>query len=111
MPFDLECVVVKIYSHFYLLTVRVTKLKQFYDSVNVEYKKVLGYSKTRFLGLLPAADAILRIFDGLKQYFLEDESGPTILKTFSRIRWRKFGCFFFETKYVCLIWTYGSHLQ
>lgn len=42
MPFDVECVVVKIYSHFYLFTVRVVKLKQFCDSVNVEYKKVLA---------------------------------------------------------------------
>lgn len=82
MPFDVEMIVVKIYSHFYLTTVRVTALKGFCDSVNVEYKKVLGYCKTRFLDLLPAVESILRIFDPLKQYFLEDRSSPNSLKTF-----------------------------
>lgn len=82
MPFDVECVVVKIYSHFYLFTVRVTKLKEFCDSVDVEYQKLLGYSKTRFLGLLSAVDAILRIFDGLKEYFLSDSSSPKLLRDF-----------------------------
>lgn len=82
MPFDVECVVVKIYSHFYLFTVRVAKLKEFCDSVDVEYQKLLGYSKTRFLGLLSAVDAILRIFDGLKEYFLNDGSSPILLKNF-----------------------------
>lgn len=82
MPFDVEMIVVKIYSHFYLTTVRVTVLKEFCDSVNVDYKKVLGYCKTRFLDLLPAIESILRIFDALKRYFLEDPSSPNSLKMF-----------------------------
>lgn len=82
MPFDVEMIVVKIYSHFYLTTVRVTALKEFCDSVDVEYKKVIGYCKTRFLDLLPAVESILRIFDALKQYFLEDSSSPNSLKNF-----------------------------
>lgn len=76
MPFDSEMIICKIYSHFYLTTVRVTALKQFCDEVNVEYQKVLGYSKTRFLDLLKAVNSILRIFDALKKYFLEDRSSP-----------------------------------
>lgn len=82
MPFDVEMIVVKIYSHFYLTTVRVANLKQFCDSVDVEYRKLLGYCKTRFLELLPAIDSVLRIFDALKAYFLEDPSSPKALKTF-----------------------------
>lgn len=82
MPIDVECIIVKIYSQFYLFTVRVSKLKAFCDSVDVEYQKILGYSKTRFLGLLSAIDGILRIFDGLKEYFLQEECSPNILKTF-----------------------------
>lgn len=82
MPFDVECVVVKIYSHFYLFTVRVAKLEAFCDSVDIEYRKLIGYSKTRFLGLLSAVDAILRMFDGLKEYFLKDISSPVLLKRF-----------------------------
>lgn len=38
MPFDVEVIVIKIYSHFYLFTVRVAKLEDFCDSVHVEYK-------------------------------------------------------------------------
>lgn len=82
MPFDFEMIICKIYSHFYLTTVRVTALKQFCDEVNVEYQKVLGYSKTRFLDLLKAVTSVLRIFDALKKYFLEDRSSPKALKTF-----------------------------
>lgn len=82
MPFDVEVIVVKIYSHFYIFTVRVAKLKEFCDSVGTEYKRLLGYSKTRFLALLSAVESILRIFDGLKEYFLEDKSSPKALKEF-----------------------------
>lgn len=81
-PFDVECIVVKIYSHFYLFSVRVATLMEFCQSVDVEYQKLLGYSKTRFLALLSAVDSILRIFDGLKAYFLESGSSPAVLKQF-----------------------------
>lgn len=82
MPFDVELIVVKIYSHFYLFTVRVTKLKQFCESVDVEYQKLLGYGKARFLALLSAVDSILRIFDGLKEYCNNDPSAPVSMKDF-----------------------------
>ncbi|XP_039953666.1 uncharacterized protein LOC120770336 [Bactrocera tryoni] len=82
MPFDVEMIVVKIYSHFYLFTVRVAKLKKVCESVDVEYKKQIGYSKTRFLGLLSSVDSILRIFDGLKEYFLGDPNTPKSLLLF-----------------------------
>lgn len=82
MPFDVEMIVVKIYSHFYLFTVRVANLKDFCESTDVEYKKLLGYSKSRFLGLLSSVESILRVFDGLKEYFLNDSSSPNALKEF-----------------------------
>lgn len=82
MPFDVEMIVVTIYSHFYLYTVRVAKLQEFCDSVEEEYQKLLGYSKTRFLALLPAIDSILRIYEGLKEYFLNTPNSPLVLKNF-----------------------------
>lgn len=82
MPFDVESTVVKIYSHFYIYTVRLTKLKEFCDSVGTEYQRLNGYSKTRFLALFSSIESILRIFDGLKEYFLTDSSSPKSLKTF-----------------------------
>lgn len=82
MPFDVESTVVKIYSHFYIYTVRITKLKEFCDSVDTEYQRLNGYSKTRFLALFSSIESILRIFDGLQEYFLTDKSSPKSLKTF-----------------------------
>lgn len=82
MPFDVEMIVVKIYSHFYLYTVSVTKLQEFFDFVEEQYQKLLSYSKTRFLAPLPAIDSILRIYEGLKEYFLNTPNSPLVLKNF-----------------------------
>lgn len=82
LPIDIEVVLVKIYSHFYIYTIRVEILKQFCDEAEVQYKKLLGYSKTRWLTLLPALDRVLQLFEPLKAYFLNRDKCPTILKTF-----------------------------
>lgn len=82
LPFDIELIIVKIYSHFYIFTVRVSSLMAFCESVEVEYHKLLGYSKTRFLALPSSIGSILRIFDGLKEYFTKTENCPRILKEF-----------------------------
>lgn len=47
LPVDFECIIVKIYSFFYIYSVRVEALKEFCNEANTEYKKLLGYSKTR----------------------------------------------------------------
>lgn len=82
IPFDVEWVVVKIYSHFYLNTVRDTKLKAFCEESDVEYEKLLGYAKTRFLALAPAVQRILKIFDALQTYFRSIKKGEKKLKDF-----------------------------
>lgn len=83
MPFDVECLVVKIYSHFYLYTVRVEALKTLCDAVEgIENTKLLGYSKTRFLALGPAIESILKVYDALKVYFLNLRQCPNIIKQF-----------------------------
>lgn len=84
LPFDIECLVVKIYSHFYIYTVRVEALKEICDMDNVEYAKLLGYGKTRFLALGPAIGSILKVFEALRTYFLELRRCPTIIKNFFR---------------------------
>lgn len=81
LPFDIEVIVIKIYKYFYIYTVRVSTLKTFCDSVDVEYKKMLSFSKTRFLSLMPAVERILQMFEPLKEYFGSIEC-PTILKDF-----------------------------
>lgn len=82
LPFDVEVILVKIYSHFYRFTVRTANLKEFCESVDVEYHKVLGYGKTRFLETLTCANSILRVYDGLKAYFTETANSPNVLKKF-----------------------------
>lgn len=82
LPLDIECAIVKIYSHFYINTVRIEELKDICDDIEIEYSRLLGYSKTRFLALAPAIGRVLKMFQPLQQYFLENRRCPTILRTF-----------------------------
>jgi hypothetical protein len=82
LPIDIEVVVVKIYAHFYIYTVRVESFKEFCEEAAVEYKKLLGYSKTRWLALMPAVERLLKLFEPLKTYFLANEKTPKLLKDF-----------------------------
>lgn len=82
IPFDVEWAIVKIYSHFYLNTVRATALEKFCEEADVEYNKLLGYAKTRFLALGPAAKRIVQLFDPLQMYFRTLEKGEQKLKEF-----------------------------
>lgn len=75
-------IIVKIYSFFYIYSVRVEALKDFYESTDKEYKKLLGYSKTRWLALMPALERVLKMYQPLKIYFLSIDKCPNILKTF-----------------------------
>lgn len=82
LPVDVEAIIVKIYGYFYIHTVRVEALKEFCSFVDIEYKKVLGYSKTRWLSLMPAVDRVLKLFPALKSYFLSQDNCPKILTKF-----------------------------
>lgn len=68
-PVDIDAVVGKIYSHFYIYTVRTESLKEFCDGVDIQYRKLLCYSKTRWLSLFPALERILKLFEPIKSYF------------------------------------------
>lgn len=82
LPVDVECIVVKIYSHFYIHTVRVEALKAICELSETEYSQLLGYSNTRFLALGKAIRSILKLFEPLKQYFLCLKRCPPIIKSF-----------------------------
>lgn len=83
LPIDIECIVVKIFSHFYIYTVRVEKLKSMCAEIDgVEYSQLLGYAKTRFLALGTAIGKILNLFDVLKSYFLGSKKGELLIKSF-----------------------------
>lgn len=82
LPFDVECVVVKIYSYFYIYTTHEEALKTFCEDADVEYLKLLGYAKTRFLALGPSIKRILHLFEPLKKLFLGLKKGEKLLKEF-----------------------------
>lgn len=82
LPIDVEVIISKIYSHFYIYTVRTTELKDFCDDVEITYKKLLGYSKTRWLALLPGVERVLMMFPALQSYFLSQDKSPVILHNF-----------------------------
>lgn len=82
LPVDVEVLIIKIYSFFYIYTVRVEKLKEICDNADVEYKKLLGHSKTRWLTLFPALERILKLFKPLKEYFLLQEKCPQVILKF-----------------------------
>lgn len=82
LPFDIEHIIVKIYSHFYLYTVRTEKLKDFCQEAEIEYEKLSGYAKTRFLALKGAIKRVIMLFDALKAYFASLEKGEKVIKEF-----------------------------
>lgn len=82
LPVDIETIVNKVFQYFHIYTVRVEELKNFCDFVEIEYKRVLGSVKTRWLSLLPAVSRIIDMYDGLKSYFLSQDKCPTVLKSF-----------------------------
>ena len=66
LPFDIEAAIVTMFSYFYINTVRVEELKVFCEFVKIEYNQLLGYSKTRWLALMPAVHRILVLYPALK---------------------------------------------
>lgn len=106
LSIDIECIVVKIYSHFYIYTVRSEALKSLCDLFeDVEYSKLLGYAKTRFLALGPAIERILQLFDPLKTYFLGLPKCPELIKTFFKSSLSRFLLMFIkdQVNFCCVI--------
>lgn len=92
--FDIEAIAYKIHQHFSIYTARVESLKDFCEFVNVQYKEVLSYGKTRFLSLFPVIDRILQLFPALKSYFLSLENCPRLLKDFYESNLSEMYCWF-----------------
>jgi hypothetical protein len=80
MDINIEQVLFKIYQYFSIYTVRVESLKGFCAFVEIEYRKMLSFSKTRWLSLHPAINRVLEMFPALKSYFLSQDKPPVILK-------------------------------
>ena len=54
MSLDLESIIYKTYQHFSIYTVCTAQLKDYCVFVEIEYKKLLSHSVTRWLSLYPS---------------------------------------------------------
>ncbi|KAJ0174761.1 hypothetical protein K1T71_009869 [Dendrolimus kikuchii] len=79
LQFDVESLVLKVYSEFSAFAKRTAKLKEFF--AHLEYKCILRHVPTRWLSLLPALDRLILNWPVLEAYFLnegEDECAAII---------------------------------
>lgn len=79
---DVQSIIMKIYNHFLVYTVRTEGLKEFCENVNIEYRQLLYHSPTRWLSLFPGLNRVLQMYPALKSYFLSNNSCPKILQNF-----------------------------
>lgn len=61
LPFELESLVVVLYKHFHIHTLRVESLKGFCDDLDIEFSMLVNHSGTRFLSLHPAIKKVIEI--------------------------------------------------
>lgn len=85
LQFDVESLVLKVYSEFSAFAKRTAQLKEFFDFAHLEYKSILRHVPTRWLSLLPALDRLLLNWPVLREYFLnegENDCAEIIWKAF-----------------------------
>ena len=85
MSIDIDNLIFKIYQYFYIYIVRTEKLKEFCTFVDIEYKKLLSHSSTRWLSLFPGIARLIQIFPALRSFFLSQNKPPTMIKSFFEI--------------------------
>ncbi|XP_026577594.1 uncharacterized protein LOC113450574 [Pseudonaja textilis] len=79
---DVENIILKIYQYFHIYTVRAESLQEYCEFVEVEYKRLLSHSKTRWLSLFPGITKLLQMHSALKSFFLGQSNPPAVLKSF-----------------------------
>lgn len=55
-----------MYSYFYIYTIKIEELKDLCMFVKIQYKAILGYSKTRWFSLMPSIEINLELYPALK---------------------------------------------
>lgn len=61
LPIQIEALVVVIYKHFYIHTLRVEALKELCESNEITYTTLVNHSSVRFLTLHPAVKKVTKI--------------------------------------------------
>lgn len=70
LPFDVQNVLVLIYKRFYKSTKQTEALKDFCNEMSIEYSKIKGCPKNRFLAKKRSIISLLKVFEAAKKYFL-----------------------------------------
>jgi hypothetical protein len=81
IPYDIENLVLKIYSHFSVSAKRVNSLKSCYEYTDTEFENMRRHVTTRWLSLFPAITHIIEHTIPLKEYFIglgTEECSPVI---------------------------------
>ncbi|XP_070806912.1 uncharacterized protein [Pituophis catenifer annectens] len=79
---DVENIILKIYQYFHIYAVRTEPLHEYCEFVEVEYKRLLSHSRTRWLSLFPGITKLLQMHSALKSFFLGQSNPPAVLKSF-----------------------------
>lgn len=74
LAFDVEGVVLKIFSHFQSSSLRREDLKEFIEYTELEWRELVKHVPTRWLSLGPAIERILKFFPALMSYFISKEN-------------------------------------
>lgn len=72
MSFDTENLINKIFAEFSTSSKKTVQLKECFDFFESEYKNIFKNVPTRWLSLFQALERILRNWEALKKYFIED---------------------------------------
>lgn len=79
---EIENNMFRIYQYFHIYTVRTENLKEYCEFVDIEYRRLLSHSKTRWLSLFPGIERLLQMFPALKSFFLSQEKPPVMIRKF-----------------------------
>lgn len=82
LPFDIENIILKIYSHFSISAKRVQSLKSCYELIDDEYEGMIRHVPTRWLTLYPAINRLIENIKPIKDYFvgIGDENWCILLR-------------------------------
>jgi hypothetical protein len=81
LDFDIESLILKIYSEFSTSAKRLGELKELFENDNMKFEDILKHIPTRWLSLSFAIDRLIKNWSPIKKYFLdkgEDET-PNIV--------------------------------
>lgn len=84
LPFDVQNLLVLLYKQFYISTKQTDNLKKLCDELEIEFAKLKGCPKTRFLAKKSSINSVLKVFGALQEYFATTtlKNVPKIISNF-----------------------------